>query len=137
MSNKLYPKWKEALLQGASDSSLAGTVKAILVDLADYTYLDAHQFLSDVPGAARVAMMASGLVGKDYTLGVFDATNITWPTVVGDVSEAIILFIDTGVEGTSRLVCYLDTGITGIPVTPNGGDIDTSWDDGANKIFQL
>ena len=30
MANKIYPKWKEALLQASSDSALTGTVKVAL-----------------------------------------------------------------------------------------------------------
>jgi hypothetical protein len=32
---------------------------------------------------------------------------------------------------------YQDTGVTGLPVTPNGGDINLVFDNGANKIFAL
>ena len=34
------------------------------------------------------------------------------------------------------LVAYID-GATGLPVTPNTGDIGIAWDSGANKIFKL
>jgi hypothetical protein len=52
MTNKLYPKGKEKLLSG--QISLTGdTIKLALVDLADYTYSDAHEFLSNVPSVAR------------------------------------------------------------------------------------
>lgn len=136
MTQVIYPKWKEAVMQGASNSSLAGTVKAILVDSADYTYSASHQFLSDVPSGARVAT-SSALANKTYTNGVFDADDTTFSAVTGDQSEAIILYIDTGTEGTSRLVAYEDSSITGAPVTPNGGDINLAFDNGANKIFAL
>ncbi len=33
------------------------------------------------------------------------------------------MYKDTGVAGTSALIAWYDTGITGLPVTPNGGDI--------------
>jgi hypothetical protein len=46
--------------------------------------------------------------------------------VTGDVSEALILFIDTGTPGTSRLIGFYDAGVTGLPVTPNGGDINVT-----------
>lgn len=36
----------------------------------------------------------------------------------------------------SPLIAYIDTA-TGLPVTPNGGDITIAWDSGANKIFKL
>lgn len=39
-----------------------------------------------------------------------------------------MVYIDTGVAGTLRLIAYIDTGVTGLPVTPNGGDINITWD---------
>ena len=54
MANALYPKYKEALLSASTNVSLVtGTVKAVLIDLADYTYSAAHDFLDDIPAAAR------------------------------------------------------------------------------------
>lgn len=125
MANAIYPKWKEAVIQASANSSLAGDVKAILVDTADYTYSAAHDFLDDVPGGAIVA--TSGNLGtKTYTNGTFDTADFTFTAVTGDVSEALIIYIDTGSAATSRLVCYRDTSVTGLPVTPNGGDITVS-----------
>ena len=129
MANAVYPKWKEAVIQASSDSALTGNVKAVLVDLADYTYSSAHDFLDDVPAGARVAT-SGNLASKTYTNGTFDTADFTFTAVTGDVSEAIILYIDTGTASTSRLVAFLDTGVTGLPVTPNGGDITVtvpSW----------
>lgn len=126
MANAVYPKWLEALLQGSSDSTLNGNVKAVLIDTADYSYDPAHDFLDDVPAAARVATSAN-LASKTYTNGTFDAGDATFSAVTGDQSEALILYIDTGSAATSRLVAYIDTGVTGLPVTPNGGDINVQW----------
>lgn len=135
MADKVYPKYKEALMQADANVDLeAEDVKAVLIDAADYTYDDAHDFLDDVPAGARVAT-SGNLAGKSVSaLGVFDADDVTFTAASGDVSEAIILYIDTGVEGTSRLVAYLD-GLTGLPVTPNGGDLNVQWH--ASGIFQL
>jgi hypothetical protein len=33
-----------------------------------------------------------------------------------------VLFVDTGNAATDALIAFIDTG-TGLPVTPNGGDI--------------
>ena len=46
-----------------------------------------------------------------------------------------VIYIDTGVAGTSRLVAYIDTGVTNLPVTPNGGDITITWN--ASGIFAI
>jgi hypothetical protein len=135
MVNAVYPLYKQALLDADANVDLiAGDVKAILVDTADYTFSNAHDFLNDVPVAARVAT-SGNLASKTVTNGTFDCANFTWTAVTGDISEAVIFFIDTGVETTSRLVVYLDTGITGLPVTPNGGDINFNVD--AAGVFTL
>ena len=137
MSNAIYPKYKEACMGGEANISLtSGVVKVLLVDAADYTYTDTHQFLSDIPGAAIVSTSAA-LTTKSVTNGVFDADDALFSSVSGDQSEALIPYIDTGVAGTSRLVAYLDSGYTNLPVTPIGGNIQTLWDNGANKIFKM
>lgn len=134
MANALYPKYKEALISGGSGVDLSGgTVKVVLLDLADYTYSSSHEFFSDIPAAARVAEVTLGT--KTFTDGVFDAANATLTAVTGDQSEALAIYVDTGVEATSRLVAYIDTGVSGLPVLPNGGDINISWN--ASGIFAL
>lgn len=134
MASVLYPSFKKLLLDGDIDLA-ADTIKAVLIDAADYTYSSAHDFLDDVPSGARVGTPQT-LGSKTTTGGVFDAADITFSAVTGDVSEAILLYKDTGVEGTSPLIAYIDTA-TGLPVTPNGGDINVAWSNGASKIFAL
>lgn len=133
MANVLYPKWKEAVMQASSGSSLAGTLKAVLVDTAVYTYSAAHEFYSSISGAAGTPQT---IANKTYVNGLLDGDDVTFPAVpLGDNLEAIVLFLDTGTPSTSRVVAYYDTGITGLPVTPNGGDLPVVWN--AAGIFQL
>ncbi|MDD2904282.1 MAG: hypothetical protein PHU44_17790 [Syntrophales bacterium] len=135
MANALFDKGREGFLAGDIDWE-ADVIKAVLIDTADYTVnLAAHQFLSDIPLAARVAT-SEALTGKTVANGVADADDLTFAAVNGDSVEGLVLYQDTGVEGTSRLITYIDTA-TGLPVTPNGGNINVFWDDGANKIFKL
>jgi len=135
MANALYDKGREGFLAGEIDWD-GDVIKAVLIDAADYTVnLATHQFLSEIPGAARVATSAP-LTGKTAANGVADAADLAFPAVSGDPAEALVLYQDTGVETTSRLIAYIDTA-TGLPVTPNGGDINVAWDNGANKIFKL
>lgn len=135
MANAIYPRYKEALLSGAANISLTTeNVRLILVDAQDYTYNSAHDFLDDIPAAARVAT-SGNLTGKTVTNGTFDADDVTLTGVTGDESEALVFYIHTGTESTSRLVAYLDTGWTGLPVTPNGGDIIIQFS--ASGIFAL
>lgn len=135
MANALYGLGRQAFLDGDIDWA-ANNIKVILIDVADYTVsIDTHDFLDDVAAAARVAT-SGNLAGKTSTLGVADANDVVLSAVSGDQSEALIIYQDTGVEATSRLIAYIDTA-TGLPITPNGGDITIAWDSGANKIFKL
>jgi hypothetical protein len=136
MANALYDKARQGFLDGSIDWD-TDTIKAVLIDEALYTVdLANHEFLSSVPSGARVGTPQT-LTSKTATNGVADAADITFPTVpLHDPVEAILIYKDTGVEGTSRLMAYINSA-TGLPVTPNGGDIAVQWDNGANKIFKL
>lgn len=132
MANAVYPEFKEALLKGDVDLDTA-TLAIALVDLADYTYDAAHDFLDDVPSGARVAVV--DLTGVTTANGLIDADNAVFPSVTGDVAEALILYINTGSAATSRLVAFIDTGVTRLPVTPNGTNINIAFN--ASGIVQL
>ncbi len=133
MANAIYPLYKQALLDAAANTDLNdGTVKVALIDTGTYSYNSAHEFYSSV----------SGVVGTPQTIanttvanGLFDGDNVTFSAVTGNSAEALLIYIDTGTAGTSRLVAWLDTSVTGLPVTPNGGDITITWN--ASGIFQL
>lgn len=135
MASALYAKGREGFLDGSIDWD-TNTIKAVLIDTADYTVnLSTHDNLDDVPSGARVGTPQT-LGSKTVTDGVADAADITFPAVTGDPCEAIIIWKDTGTESTSRLIAYIDTA-TGLPVTPNGGDITVTFDSGSNRIFKL
>lgn len=138
MANAIYPKFKEALMGAAADSTLnaaEGTtgVFAALVDTGTYTYSAAHEFYSSL----------SGIVGTDQEIttktisnGTFDGDNVTFTAVSGNSCEAIVLYRkNAGANTTWRLIAYIDTSVTGLPVTPNGGDISITWN--ASGIFTL
>ncbi|MCO4274262.1 hypothetical protein NG701_07445 [Pseudarthrobacter sp. HLT3-5] len=134
MANSLFDKAREGFLSGQilwnSDN-----IKAVLVDTGLYTpSLSTNQYLSDIAAGARVAT-STNLAGKTIANGVADAADVTFPAVTGASVEAIVLYKDTGTATTSRLICYIDSGVGGIPITPNGGDIATAWN--ASGIFKL
>jgi hypothetical protein len=135
MASALYAKAKKAFLDKDIDM-LVDNIKVVLVDSADYTLdLATHQYLSDIAAGGRVGT-SGNLANKSTTGGVFDADDITITGVTGDQFEYIILYMDTGTAATSPLIACIDTA-TGLPCTPNGGDITITWDSGANKIFAL
>lgn len=135
MANTLYDKARELFLTAQIDW-MTDNIKTILVDTGSYTAnFTTHQYLSDIPSSARIGPQVL-LTGKAVTAGAADANDATFSAVSGPSIETIVLFKDTGVEGTSPLLAYIDTA-TGLPITPNGGDIIVTWDNGTNKIFRL
>lgn len=128
-----YDKGLEKFLRGEI-AYHSDNIKSVLLDVADYTVdLANDEFLSDIPSAAQVAI-SPNMIGKSTTAGVADATSpYAFPTVTGDPCEALAYFKDTGDPATSPLISYHDSAVSGLPVTPNGGDINIIFD----WIFKL
>lgn len=107
------------------------TIKAMFVDGADDIPVVTDQDIADILSAARVPAIAScpalgtKTVGSVAT-GVADAADTVFTSLTGDQSEYLILFKDTGVEGTSTLLAIWDTA-TGLPLTPNGANVTVTW----------
>lgn len=127
MANTAYNTFLQSLLGDKNFDLNSDGIKASLIDSADYTFSAAHDEYSggarDVALAAIVAESAA-LGSPTITNGVFDSADFSWTAVAGDQSEAIILWDDT--LANDRLIMFFDTGMTGMPVTPNGGDINVT-----------
>jgi hypothetical protein len=133
MANALYPKAKEAFLNG-SINMIANTITIALIDTGVYTYSTTHQYRSDISNSAVIS--TSTLTNKTITGGVFDADDALFSSVTGANAEALIIFSDSAVQGTSRLIAYIDSA-TGLPILPNGGDITVAFSSGSSRIFAL
>ena len=135
MANALFDAGREGFLGGDIDWD-ANDIKINFIDHADDNpNVATDDFLDDITGAAIVAT-SGNLANKTKTAGVADADDITVSTVSGDQFESIVIYKDSGVSSTSNLIAKIDTA-TGLPCTPNGGNITVQWDSGANKIFKL
>ena len=121
MANTLFDKARQRFLE-AQINWLTDTVKVLLVSTTAYTVnASTHEFLSDISGSARIAGPVT-LTGKSTAGGAADGADVTFAAVTGGAIGSIVIYSDTGTEATSPLIAYLDTA-TGLPITPNGGDI--------------
>lgn len=137
MANAIYPPYKKSLLDGDANTALTGSgttgFYAALVDTGTYTYSAAHQYYSSL----------SGVVGTDQEItsptttgGLIDGGDVTYTAVSGNSVEALVYYRkNAGANTTWRLVAYQDTSVTGLPVTPNGGNIAVTFN--ASGIIQL
>ena len=135
MANTLYDYCRQRFLE-SQINWMTDTIKVILVSTSAYTPQTAvHQYLADIPVSARIAGPVT-LTAKATTGGAADAADCTFTSVSGATINAIVIYKDTGTEATSPLIAYIDTA-TGLPITPNGGDIIVTWDNGVNRIFRV
>jgi hypothetical protein len=138
MANAVYPKYKKSLLDGDANTALSGSgatgLYVALVDTGTYTYSSAHQFYSDLSGIGGTPMEITTVT---TTGGLIDGDDVTFSAVAGTVSyEALVLYRkNAGANTTWRLVAFIDTSVTGLPVTSNGGNIAVTWN--ASGIVQL
>jgi len=124
-------------IHGAIDLDDAGTnIKLILYDEGADALNLADQDIADIIAGARIATsgnVATKTVGT-AGIGAFDHDNVTFTAVSGASVESLTYYKDSGTESTSPLICNID-GATGLPVTPNGGDI--TWTPAAGGVFQI
>lgn len=141
MPNALYPKYKQKIANPGTLGTTSGdavdladdTIKVALVDTGVYTYSGTHEYYSSVSSA--VVGTPQTLGSKTTTDGVFDAADVTFSSVTGNSVEAFVIYKDTGTASTSPLIAFIDTVASGLPVTPNGGNITITFN--ASGIFAI
>ena len=139
MANAIYPLWKQSVQVGDVNADIDNNtapdgVYVALIDTGVYTYSAAHQFYSSLSGIIGTPQRITNPTVS--TAGVFDGDDVTYTAVTGATVEALVIYRqNSGANTTWRLVAYIDTGVTGLPVTPNGGDISITWN--ASGIFAL
>jgi len=137
MANSLYDKGRSEFLKALIDWTAGGiTVKLHLIDTGVYTVdLTNHDFEDDISGDIATATITSRTSINSPEDGTGDAADTTFTSVTGAESEALVIWRDTGTPATSPLIGWIDTFASGMPVTPNGGDITVQWN--ASGIFKL
>ena len=138
MANAIFPRYKGFLLTAAANVSLdqdntTDGPYCALVDTGTYTYSSSHDFRDDLVGVVGTDQR---IATPTTTNGTFDGADLTYTSVTGASVEALVIYRkNAGATSTQKLVAYIDTGVTGLPVTPNGGNITVTWN--ASGIFSL
>ena len=129
MASAVYPLALQSFLtQNPSIDVDTDTIKVAAVDLtADYTYSAAHQYKSSVTSytgstdaTVTITSTTSGVVDGSDLAPAFSSLSQSATKTIG----ALVLYKDTGTPATSPLIAYIELGT---PVTPNGGDINITW----------
>lgn len=148
MANALYDPGREGVLDDTISMSV-GVIKVALVRLTAggaAVFTIANKFMSDLTATHTIAGTPVTLASKTYAAGVFDAADLApaFAAVATNVNgHVLVVYQASAVTGgadvaaaAQRLIAWIDTG-TNLPVTPNGGDVNITWDNTANRIFKL
>jgi hypothetical protein len=145
MVASLYDNGRNQFLQG-NISWTGDTFKVLLLDTGNYSVnLATHNTLANVTTGSWHAASAA-ITGKTASAGIADGADLTVDAVTGIATStnqinALVIYADVAKDvaaGGQVLIAYIDTGgTTGLPITPNGGNISITWDNTTNKIFKL
>jgi hypothetical protein len=139
MSTFIYDKGRQGFLTGAinvTGGSNGVNVALVVIGAGHYVVNSATDQYFNIISGGDVTAKTGVLTGITTTAGVFTASNATFTSVSGSASGALVIYYDTGTASTSPLIAYIDNYV-GLPVTPNGSNINIIWPTGSNGIFKL
>ena len=144
MANTLYDSARALFAKGQIDWE-SDDIYCCLVN-ANYSFNVGHTKLTAIDGSeagprdygtagsAGVALTNKGV----QTNGAIFADSVRFVTCAAGrpAVTAIVLFRKGVDDANSDLIYYADVA-TGLPITPNGGDIIVTWSTGTNRILRL
>lgn len=141
MADVVYNLGREGFLAGEIDWNTA-VIKVSLVRA--YVFSQTHKFVSDVTTASGVLVATATLTTPTVTTGIADADDVVFTAVpTGAACQSLVIYQASAVTGgvdvasnLQRVIAFIDSA-SGLPVTPNGGNINVAWSNGADKIFNL
>lgn len=132
MATVVHTNWLQLML-GAAGAT--GTLPDLDTDNIDASLLDQTD-----SGAITAATVDYGTVDTPTVVATTDITvasitagvvtlsgAVTFVGVTGDAADYLTVFKNSGTPATSPLLITWDSASTGLPVTPNGGDITATW----------
>jgi hypothetical protein len=134
MASAMYNVARQAFMDALIDLN-TNTIKVRGVADEDYTYTATHTAMSSVTKYS--GSTDPTLASPTITDGVFDAADLSpaWTALAVDGTkdiDALVIYKFVTDDAGSTPILYIDLGTA---VRPNGGNINITWDSGANKIF--
>ena len=138
MATVVHTDWLNGMLGNPTHSAIdfdTDNIDASLLDQTDSGAITAGTVdYDEVNGATVVAttnVSVSSISGGIVTL----TGAITFTSVTGDAADYLTVWKNSGSAATSPLAITWDSASTGLPVTPNGGDINVNW--ASNQLVTL
>ncbi len=124
MANALFTNYANLLLGNGTHALPdwdTNNIRASLIDHGADTPAPTTDFdYADIV-SGEIAESANLTVSAPSS-GAVDVADFTYSAVSGASAESLVYFLETASDATQTLMIFIDTA-TGLPVTPNGGDI--------------
>jgi hypothetical protein len=139
MATITHTDWLNGMLGNPTHSVVdidTDNIDASLLDQTDAGTITAAFVDYDEVDTAVVVATGNLPAVTSITGGIVTLTGaLTFSTVSGDVADYLTVWKNSGSPATSPLIITWDSASTGLPVTPNGGDIIATW--GSNQLVTL
>ena len=137
MATTMYGLGRQGFLVGASgfDWNTAAIQLAFVTSSYSPNYTT-DQYLGVAVSSGYIIAQSGTFSSLSSSLGTANAANETVSSVTGAQFAYVTLYSFITNNNSSPLIMNIDTA-TGLPCTPNGGNIVVQWDSGTNKIFTL
>lgn len=135
--NDLYAKAREELLR-AGWSWEADDFTVAYLDATYTVDIDNDEFATAIAGALIDTAPLAGMAILDG--GIADADDVTSIVVpIGATVAAVVIYQDTGVAGTSRLIAYYDEAEDYTPIgrPGTGAAIPCLWSSSEARVFAI
>jgi len=138
MATIVHTDWLDGMLGNPTHSVIdfnTDNIDASLLDETDSGTITASFVDYDEVDTATV-VATNDVAVTSITGGVVTLTGaVTFTSVTGDAADFLSVWKNSGTPATSPLAITWDSATTGLPVTPNGGDITATW--GSNILVTL
>lgn len=105
----------------------SNTINVALVATGYSPNASTDEFYSVAVSGGNIVAAGVALGTKTNVLGLLSAANTTWTSVTGSQVTQLVIYVGGTPGSGDYLLLNLNTG-TNLPVTPNGGNITSSWD---------
>ena len=137
MATTMYGLARDGFLESAT--GFHWTAAAVQLAFVTTGYTPAYttdQYLGVAISGGNIIAQSGTFGSLSSSLGTANAANETVTSVSGAQFAYVVLYSFITNNNSSPLIMNIDTA-TGLPCTPNGGNIVVQWDTGTNKIFTL
>jgi hypothetical protein len=128
MATVKHTEWLTSMLGNATHSFIdlnTDNIDMSLLDQTDSGTIDATDV--DYDDIDTPTVVATGDITVTVSGATASSTGLTFTSVTGDAADYLTAWKNSGTPSTSPLIITWDSATTGLPVTPNGGNIAVTF----------